>query len=59
MVSGVGSQGTIQARSLSIAMAVLLLTKAIEGHDVAEWWASHDYEKVKLFISKAALGEGN
>ena len=40
-------------------MAVLLLTKAIEGHDVAEWWASHDYEKVKLFISKAALGEGN
>ena len=59
MVSGVGSQGTIQARSLSIAMAVLLLTKAIEGHDVAEWWASQDYEKVKLFISKAAVGEGN
>lgn len=44
---------------LSIAMAVLLLTKAIEGHDVAEWWASQDYEKVKLFISKAAVGEGN
>ena len=40
-------------------MAVLLLTKAIEGHDVAEWWASQDYEKVKLFISKAAVGEGN
>ena len=44
---------------LSIAMAVLLLTKAIEGHDVAEWWASQDYEKVKLLISKAAVGEGN